>query len=61
MANPTMIPLDQRAGAYADKALKGAKPTEPPVEQPMKFGFIINLKPLADRSDDSAECAAESG
>jgi len=41
---PIFAEQGRRVAAFVDKLLKGVRPAELPVEQPMRFELVINLK-----------------
>jgi putative ABC transport system substrate-binding protein len=41
---PNLRESYRRAATYVDKILKGAQPTSLPVQQPMTFEFVVNMK-----------------
>jgi putative ABC transport system substrate-binding protein len=41
---PDLADSYRRAAVYVDRILKGAKPSELPVEQPNRYYLLVNLK-----------------
>jgi putative tryptophan/tyrosine transport system substrate-binding protein len=41
---PSIDDTWRRAASYVDKILKGTRPDEIPVEQPMRFDFVVNVR-----------------
>jgi putative ABC transport system substrate-binding protein len=43
-SGPSLIDMSSRGARHVDKILRGAKPSEVPVEQPTKFELVVNSR-----------------
>ena len=41
---PDQVDISRRAASYVDRILRGAKPADLPVQLPVKYEMILNLK-----------------